>query len=135
MLRLYLYARVRFSFALLHTRPRVQQAPGIPCALDRAKNSPINSGAVCRGDAKACLSSVIASEAKQSISQRKENMDCFAALAMTWTGRRHPLNRHHPRMRVIQYSRGVRELTARPRRTGYPAFAGYDGQGETTNKK
>jgi hypothetical protein len=33
MLRLYLYARVRTSRALLHTRPRVQQAPGIPCAL------------------------------------------------------------------------------------------------------
>src|SRR3982074_413132 len=104
MLRLYLNARVRVLMHILHARPRVQQAPGIPCALDRAKNSPINSGAVCRGDAKACLSSVIASEAKQSISQRKESMDCFAALTMTWTGR-HPLNRHHPRMRVIQYSR------------------------------
>ena len=33
MLRLYLYARVRFLVRLLHTRPRVQQAPGIPCAL------------------------------------------------------------------------------------------------------
>ena len=33
MLRLLLYARVRLSRALLHTRPRVQQAPGIPCAL------------------------------------------------------------------------------------------------------
>ena len=33
MLRLYLYARVRLFCALLHTRPRVQQAPGIPCAL------------------------------------------------------------------------------------------------------
>ena len=28
-----LYARVRFSRALLHTRPRVQRAPGLPCAL------------------------------------------------------------------------------------------------------
>ena len=33
VLQLYLYARVRFLCALLHTRPRVQQAPGIPCAL------------------------------------------------------------------------------------------------------
>ena len=33
VLQLYLYARVRFFCALLHTRPRVQQAPGIPCAL------------------------------------------------------------------------------------------------------
>jgi len=31
--RLYLYARVRFSICLLHTRPRVQRAPGIPCSL------------------------------------------------------------------------------------------------------
>ena len=33
MLRLYLYARVRFPCAQLHTRPRVQRAPGLPCAL------------------------------------------------------------------------------------------------------
>ena len=33
VLRLYLYARVRFSLHYLHTRPRVQQAPGIPCSL------------------------------------------------------------------------------------------------------
>jgi len=33
MLRLYLYARVRFPSAQLHTRPRVQRAPGLPCAL------------------------------------------------------------------------------------------------------
>src|SRR5229473_3711344 len=31
---------------------------------------------------------VIASEAKQSIAPRKERMDCFAALAMTWNCRR-----------------------------------------------
>src|ERR1700676_5483889 len=28
-----LYARVRISLCNLHTRPRVQRAPGIPCAL------------------------------------------------------------------------------------------------------
>ena len=28
-----LYARVRFSLCTLHTRPRVQRAPGFPCAL------------------------------------------------------------------------------------------------------
>jgi hypothetical protein len=31
--RLYLYARVRISLRTLHTRPRVQRAPGIPCSL------------------------------------------------------------------------------------------------------
>ena len=33
MLRLYLYARVRVFCAQLHTGPRVQRAPGLPCAL------------------------------------------------------------------------------------------------------
>ena len=33
MLPLNLYARVRVFCALLHTRPRVQRAPGLPCAL------------------------------------------------------------------------------------------------------
>ena len=33
MFRLYLYARVRFFAHCLHTRPRVQRAPGIPCSL------------------------------------------------------------------------------------------------------
>src|ERR1700738_3096075 len=28
-----LYARVRISLCSLHTRPRVQRAPGLPCAL------------------------------------------------------------------------------------------------------
>jgi hypothetical protein len=28
-----LYARVRFLLCMLHTRPRVQRAPGLPCAL------------------------------------------------------------------------------------------------------
>src|SRR5438270_6264785 len=31
--RLYLYARVRILMHTLHTRPRVQRAPGIPCSL------------------------------------------------------------------------------------------------------
>ncbi len=33
------------------------------------------------------VSTVIASEAKQSMRRRKERMDCFASLAMTWKGR------------------------------------------------
>jgi hypothetical protein len=37
-LRLYLYARVRFLMCILHARPRVQRAPGIPCALFRARD-------------------------------------------------------------------------------------------------
>jgi len=69
MLRLYLYARVRFPCAQLHTRPRVQRAPGLPCALRFS-----------RGDNRRCKTRakdvarrrnyirVIASAATQSIS-------------------------------------------------------------------
>ena len=46
MLRLYLYARVRFPCAQLHTRPRVQRAPGLPCAL------PFQEGQRCKTRAK-----------------------------------------------------------------------------------
>jgi hypothetical protein len=35
-------------------------------------------------------------------------------------------NCHHPRRRVIQYSRDVSDRTAAPQRTGYSAFAEYD---------
>ena len=35
--------------------------------------------------------------------------------------------RHHPRRRVIQYSRDSIDKTEKPRRTGSPAFAGDDG--------
>ena len=33
MLPLNLYARVRFCLRIWHARPRVQRAPGLPCAL------------------------------------------------------------------------------------------------------
>jgi hypothetical protein len=38
-------------------------------------------------------------------------------------------SRHHPRMRVIQYSRGSSDRTDKPRRTGSPACAGDDSVG------
>src|SRR5947207_2101498 len=34
---------------------------------------------------------------------------------------------HRPRRRTIQYSRGVNNRAEKPRSTGYPACAGYDG--------
>jgi hypothetical protein len=94
VLRLYLYARVRLYHHLLHTGPRVQQAPGIPCALfslgetigkARAKRAAgISTAVVARLD------------------------------------------------RAIRYSRDASDRADRPRRTGYPACAGYDGGwGET----
>src|SRR4051794_20756709 len=45
------------------------------------------SGAMRRENAKARLSSVIASAAKQSISSREERMDCFVALLLAMTMR------------------------------------------------
>jgi hypothetical protein len=40
--------------------------------------------------------------------------------------RHHNHSRHHPRRRMIQYSRDARNLAERPQRTGCPAFAGHD---------
>jgi hypothetical protein len=68
MLRLYLYARVRVLMRKLHTRPRVQRAPGLPCALlsSRAARLTANLGQACREKANV-YPRVIASAAKQSI--------------------------------------------------------------------
>ena len=56
MLRLYLYARVRISKCILHTRPRVQQAPGVPCALSLSGRMVLQgSGEMRREIAKLCL--------------------------------------------------------------------------------
>src|SRR5258708_14905399 len=40
-----LYARVRISLCILHTRPRVQRAPGMPCALLFSRVNPIKTRA------------------------------------------------------------------------------------------
>jgi len=44
--RLYLYARVRISLRTLHTRPRVQRAPGIPCSLSLREKVHANLGRI-----------------------------------------------------------------------------------------
>jgi len=125
---------------ILHARPRVQRAPGFPCALcsKRAKGKTQTPGETRRGIAKVCPA-VIASAAKQSMAQQTRKLDCFAALAMT-------VLKYAPRLfdirisnrssmdstlrtssavvarldRAIQYSRDGRDRTERPRRTGYP---------------
>jgi hypothetical protein len=86
-------------FAQSHARPRVQQAPGLPCALCfRARSEIANLGRNAPRECKT-VSTVIASAAKQSMSRHKERVDCFAEpvigrrfaptrwLAMTWRGR------------------------------------------------
>src|SRR4051812_2817114 len=70
-------------------RPRVQRAPGLPRALccSRGQTKCKTAGDQRRENAKARLSSVIASAAKQSISSREERMDCFVALLLAMTMR------------------------------------------------
>jgi hypothetical protein len=53
VLRLYLYARVRILMHTLHTRPRVQQAPGIPCSLSGGTRFKQTSGSLSRENADA----------------------------------------------------------------------------------
>jgi hypothetical protein len=50
----------------------------------------------------------------------------FESVASHRARARLTLNCHHPRMRVIQYSRDADDKTEKPRRTGSPAFAGDD---------
>ena len=93
VLRLYLYARVRTSLCTLHTRPRVQQAPGIPCSLSGGTRFMQTSGAKRRENAK-LHPAVIACDKREAFAQGSEcdeaihgsasgEMDCFASLAMT----------------------------------------------------
>src|SRR5258708_2914035 len=106
MLRLYLYARVRLLCAFLHARPRVQQAPGVPCALFRAKDSCMPRAFRAARTQMYVGFTVITSEAKQSISPRKERMYCFVALLLAMTAL-NPLNRfarrRHPPVDAAVY--------------------------------
>jgi hypothetical protein len=84
----------------------VHRAPGIPHALCfQGEDLLQTSGASRRENAKLRrATAVIASEAKQSMEQQKERMDCFAPLAMTRGMDHSSPNCHRPRRRVIQYS-------------------------------
>jgi hypothetical protein len=88
LLRLYLYARVHFLRTHSHTRPRVQQAPGIPCTLCFEGRDKVHANLGRRASRERVAvfswSHVIASEAKQSIvTERAERWIGFAPLAMT----------------------------------------------------
>ena len=56
-----LYARVQFCLRKSHAGPRVQQAPGLPCALyfEGGQTKMQTSGAMRRENAKVCLSSIV----------------------------------------------------------------------------
>jgi hypothetical protein len=82
----------------LHTRPRVQQAPGIPCSLSGGTRFMQTSGAL-----------------------RRENANTHSVVITR-------LVRNCALGRVIQYSRDVNDRIDRLQRTGCPAFAGHDGR-------
>src|SRR5471030_1856815 len=79
-------------YLILHARLRVHRAPGIPHALNSygAENSCTARAHLRRGNAGVCLRTC------------------------------HIFSCHHPRKRVIQYSRDVSDEIDKPRRTGYP---------------
>ena len=93
-----LYARVRIYSCILHTGPRVQRAPGLPCALSiGGPNDLQNFGHAVPRDHK-----------------RMFEFD-------------RALSRHRPRRRAIQYSRDDSNRTGKALCTGSPACAGDDG--------
>src|SRR3954464_10238318 len=78
-----LYARVQFCLRKSHARPRVQQAPGLPCALyfEEGRTKIQTSGETRRENAKLYQRHCERSEAIHPSACRA--MGCFAALAMT----------------------------------------------------
>src|SRR5436190_10785673 len=76
-----LYARVQFCLRKSHAGPRVQQAPGLPCALIFGRaNEDANLGRITPRESEVIF------------------------------------GRHHPRRRVIQYSRDSSDRIEKPRR-------------------
>src|SRR6266404_9625299 len=69
MLRLYLYARVRVLMRKLHTGPRVQRAPGLPCALSYSRGQQLEqtSGSSCRENAYAYSVVIVREGGRSSI--------------------------------------------------------------------
>jgi len=114
----------------VHTRPRVQWAPGIPHALQRGREINAQLGRTARRDRERVSEIGVPSlRAKRSNPwpQQKGSMDCFASLAMTVSTAPHsqpssPVKAGDP------VFRDANDGAEKPRHTGYPAFAGYDGR-------
>ena len=88
MLRLYLYARVRIPSAQLHTRSRVQRAPGLPCALYSPGGTTDDAKLGRKMSREGKAVSIRHCERSDAIhASTRGKMDCFAALAMTLKGR------------------------------------------------
>ena len=83
--RLYLYARVRISMHTLHTRPRVQRAPGIPCTLrfwggDKFMQA---SGAMRRENAKSYLRRMGRAQRNPSLTRDLDGYRCAPPILRT----------------------------------------------------
>jgi hypothetical protein len=117
-----------------HARLRVQRAPGFPCALysRRGDGSCIARALSRRENAEVCPHGDVIARSERDEAIHTLLVDPWiASLALAMTKDELcglPPNCHRPRRRAIQYSRGADEDTEKPRLTGYPACAGYDGR-------
>jgi hypothetical protein len=113
---------------LLHLR--VHRAPGIPCALyfRRGKRTCKTRAKSRRGIAESYseLPSLRGAKRRSNPLLLRGNMDCFACARNDGFNTRHAPSVIARLDRAIQYSRGACDGIERPRRTGYPACAGYD---------
>src|SRR4029453_8159277 len=71
-------ARVRFCHVHWHARPRVRQAPGLPCALYQVEGNETFKPRVKHAARSRKHAHVIASAATQSMPPLASPMDCFA---------------------------------------------------------
>src|SRR5271168_3690169 len=88
-----------FLCAFLHTRPRVQRAPGLPCALFFLGEPDCKTRAPCVARRRKRVHVIAKSTCDEAIQSSLVALDCFVAalLAMTALKRsRHTLKRHRP---------------------------------------
>jgi hypothetical protein len=125
-----------------HTRLRVHWAPGLPCALvSEGQTIRLNPAQTCCEIAELCLRMTLLkidsvgwangalAPCPPSVDSLTLNGGQASTFALRATADALPtlrIDRHHPRKRMIQYPRGIGDGIERSRRTGYPAFAGYD---------
>jgi hypothetical protein len=125
--RLYLYARVRISMHTLHTRPRVQRAPGIPCTFRFRKEgtSSCKPRAQCVARMRNCICVRWVERSETHHSPRGLDGYRFAPPILR-------TSRHCERSEAIHsffaprggLLRCARNDVERPRRTGYPRMCG-----------
>jgi hypothetical protein len=138
--RLYLYARVRISTHTLHTRPRVQRAPGIPCTLRFGKEgtSHASLGRYASRERRHTSPVIVREGGRSSIPETSMIEPKAAAYSIPrLRGVRRsrapsPSTRHCERREAIHsfvvprggLLRFARNDADRPRRTGYPRMCG-----------